>query len=140
MAARVASDSLTRALFGFLGGVTGDIVYLDPPYSGTQSYEKALRPLDELLAGRILDPTPNPFSTQSPKETLPGLFEAADHIPTWVISYGNARIDLAGLMDLVRRFRPKVEGRAIKYTHCTRLAGENSRERNQELLVIGRMS
>jgi hypothetical protein len=56
------------------------------------------------------------------------------------ISYGNARIDLGGLMDIVRRYRPKVEGRAIRYTHCTGLASEDSKQRNQELLIIGRMA
>jgi hypothetical protein len=118
----------------------GGICYMDPPYAGTQSYESALRPLDELLAGRSLKPAANPFSRRSPEEVLPPLFEAADHIPVWVVSYGNARIDLAGLMDLVRRYRPRVEGRAIRYTHCTGLAGEESRQRNRELLVIGRKS
>lgn len=124
----------------FLGQVDGDICYMDPPYSGTQSYEKALRPLDELLAGCPLKPSANPFSSQDPEVVLPPLFEAADHIPTWVISYGNARIDFAGLMDIVRQYRPKVEGRAIRYTHCTGLAGEDSKQRNQELLIIGRMA
>jgi len=55
-----------------------------------------------------------------------------------VISYGNKSIDLGGLMDIVRQYRPVVEGRAIKYSHCTGLAGENSRQHNRELLIIGR--
>lgn len=122
----------------FLGRVQGDICYLDPPYSGTQSYERSLRPLDDLLRGGPADEPPSPFSTEPPEKILPRLFEAADHIPVWVLSYGNARIDLPDLMDLVRRFRPQVEGRAIRYVHCTGLAGEESRRRNQELLVVGR--
>ena len=122
----------------FLGQVQGDICYMDPPYSGTQSYEKALKPLDELLAGCPLEPRGNPFSQQSPEDVLPPLLEAADHIPIWVLSYGNARIELGGLMDLVRKYRPKVEGRAIRYTHLTGLASEESRQRNQELLIVAR--
>lgn len=122
----------------FLGRVQGDICYLDPPYSGTQSYERSLRPLDDLLRGGPADEPPSPFSTEPPEKILPRLFEAADHIPVWVVSYGNARIALPELMDLVRRFRPQVEGRAIRYVHCTGLAGEESRRRNQELLVVGR--
>ena len=122
----------------FLRGVHGDICYMDPPYSGTTSYERALAPLDDLLRGGPADDPPSPFSTEPPERILPRLFEAADHIPVWVLSYGNARIDLSALMDLVRRFRPHVEGREIRYAHCTGLASDESRQRNRELLVIGR--
>ncbi|MFH1680645.1 MAG: DNA adenine methylase, partial [Candidatus Eisenbacteria bacterium] len=33
-------------VFEFLRDVEGDVVYVDPPYSGTQAYERASRPLD----------------------------------------------------------------------------------------------
>jgi len=124
----------------FLKSVEGDICYLDPPYSGTLSYEKSLKPLDELLAGESLRPDPNPYSSDDPADVLPPLLEAASHIPVLGLSYGNAKIDLGGLMDIVRQYRPIVEGRAIQYTHCTGLAGDESRQKNQELLVIGRPS
>lgn len=122
----------------FLRGVRGDICYMDPPYSGTTSYERALAPLDDLLRGGPADEPPSPFSTEPPERILPRLFEAADHIPLWVLSYGNTRIDLPTLMDLVRRFRPDVEGREIRYAHCTGLASAESRQRNRELLIVGR--
>ena len=128
----------TADVFDFLSGTQGDICYLDPPYSGTQSYERAMKPLDELLAGGPIKPAPNPFSTEPPEVILPRLFAAADHIPTLVLSYGNQRIDIGGLMDLMRDFRPHVTGQAIDYVHCTGLSGEESRRKNQELLVIGR--
>lgn len=125
-------------VFEFLANTQGDIAYLDPPYSGTQSYERAMRPLDELLAGGPIKPATNPFSTEPPEVILPRLFAAADHIPTLVLSYGNQRIDIGGLMDLMREYRPHVTGQAIDYVHCTGLSGEESRRKNQELLVIGR--
>ena len=102
------------------------------------SYERSLSPLDDLLRGRAQKPSPSPFTTEPPETILPRLFEAAEHIPTWVLSYGNQRIDLDGLVALMKRFRPHVEGRAIAYVHCTGLAGEASRRRNQELIVVGR--
>ncbi len=124
----------------FLRGVQGDVVYLDPPYAGTQSYERSLRPLDELLHGGPVDSQPSAYSTDSPDKVLPPLLEAAAHIPVLALSYGNHLVDLRELMDMVRRHWPVVEGRAIRYVHCTGLAGEASRERNAELLVIGRRS
>ncbi len=125
-------------VFDFLGRVQGDVCYMDPPYSGTQGYEQAMKPLDELLSGIPIKPKPNPFSTEPPEEILPRLFEAASHIPTLVLSYGNQRIDLVGLMDLMRKHRPNVTGQAIQYQHCTGLASAESKKNNQELLVIGR--
>jgi hypothetical protein len=127
-----------RDVFDFLANLEGDILYLDPPYFSTLSYERALKPLDELLNGGPVEVRRNPFSTERPQKILPQLFEAADHIPTWVLSYGNQRIELDGLIKLVRKFRPSVEGKAIRYVHCTGLAGEESRRRNRELLVVGR--
>ncbi|MCP4572180.1 MAG: hypothetical protein GY838_07470, partial [bacterium] len=123
----------------FLGKVEGDICYLDPPYAGTQSYERAMKPLDELLNGGPQPAVSNPYSSEAPEVTLPRLFEAARHVPVLVLSYGNQRIDLAGLMDLMRRHGRDVTGQAISYVHCTGLAGEESRKKNQELLVIGRL-
>ena len=122
----------------FIARTEGDICYLDPPYSGTQSYERSMKPLDELLAGGPLTPAPNPYSTEPPETCLPQLFEAASRYPVLVLSYGNKRIDLDGLMDLMRRHGRQVEGRAINYVHCTGLASQESKQKNQELLVIGR--
>lgn len=127
-------------VFEFLANVKGDSIYLDPPYSGTQSYERALKPLDDLLRGGPLDkkPPPNPFSKEAPERILPRLFEAADQIPTLILSYGNQRIDLESLTALMKKFRHNVDGMAINYVHCTGLAGKESRKRNKELLVVGR--
>jgi len=97
-----------------------------------------MRPLDELLAGSSIKPKANPFSTESPQTILPRLFEAADHIPILVLSYGNKRIDLLGLMELMKKHRPNVTGQAINYAHCTGLSSAESKKTNQELLVIGR--
>jgi 16S rRNA G966 N2-methylase RsmD len=127
-----------RDAFEFLQSVQGDVVYMDPPYAGTQSYERASKPLDDLLRGESVPVEPSAFTTERPEKILPKLFEAADHIPLWIVSYGNQLIGLSELMDLVRRFRPKVSGREIRHVHCSGLASVESRERNRELLVVGR--
>lgn len=126
--------------FEFLKTVKGDVAYFDPPYSGTQSYEQKLKPLDDLLRGGPPDkkPPPNPFTKEPPEKILPHLFEAADHIPTWILSYGNLLIDLESLIALMKKFRSNVDGIAISYVHCEGLANKESIRRNQELLVVGR--
>jgi len=127
-----------KDVFEFLAGTQGDVVYLDPPYSGTQSYERGAKPLDDLLRGGPATVEPSVFSRERPERVLPKLFEAADHIPLWIVSYGNQVIGLTELMDLVRRFRPKVMGREIRHAHCTGLASAESRARNREFVIVGR--
>lgn len=125
-------------VFDFLAGVHGDVVYLDPPYSGTQAYERSSKPLDDLLRGESAPPTPSPFSTEAPEKILQRLFEAAEHVPVWIVSYGNHAIGLRELVDLVRRYRPEVMAHAYRHVHCTGLAGDDSRRRNREFVVVGR--
>lgn len=122
----------------FLSSVNADIAYLDPPYPGTQSYERSLRPLDEMLTGCKLDVTPSRFSGTDAKGMIDELFEAAAHIETVVLSYGNAVLDIGELMDIVRRHRPKVEGQALRYTHLAGLANAESKAANRELLIVAR--
>ncbi len=125
-------------VFDFLPSVKGDIAYFDCPYANTSPYEKACRPLDEMLAGKRLKVKPNAFSTEHPAKTLPRLFEAAGHIPLWIISYGNQVVGLSELVDLVRRHRPVIDSREIKHAHMTGLATRENRNRNRELLVVAR--
>lgn len=127
-----------KDVFEFLGATQGDVVYLDPPYSGTQSYERGGKPLDDLLRGGPAPVEPSVFSRERPQRVLPRLLEAADHIPLLVLSYGNAVVGLGELLEIVRRFRPKATGREYRHAHCTGLASAESRARNREFVIVGR--
>jgi hypothetical protein len=125
-------------VFEFLDGVDGDVLYLDPPYAGTSAYETALRPLDSMLEGRLVRSEPSRFSRAEGLEMLERLLETAERFSVWAISYGNAEIDLDGLVRQVERFRPVVAAEAFRYTHLTGLSGREHRERNRELFVVAR--
>jgi len=125
-------------VFEFLEGVEGDVLYLDPPYAGTSAYETALRPLDAMLEGCLVRSEPSRFSRAEGTEMLERLLEKAERFPVWAISYGNAEIDLPGLVKLVERFRPILGAQESRYTHLTGWSGETHRERNRELLVVAR--
>ncbi|MGF2075303.1 DNA adenine methylase, partial [Enterococcus casseliflavus] len=49
-----------KDVFDFLKKVSGDVVYFDPPYPGSSSYEVEYGILDDILAGKKLDHTPSP--------------------------------------------------------------------------------
>jgi len=51
-------------VLSFLPAITGDVVYLDPPYAGTQSYEEGFALVDELLFAEKPALPITDFSTQ----------------------------------------------------------------------------
>lgn len=119
----------------FVGQNQGEILYLDPPYAGTLSYEKSNQVLDSLLTRKlpIQSPESSPFSKSS--DALAPLLESARHIPIWVLSYGNKEISLEDLVALVKRHAGNrtVQGFSKKYRH---LAHVSKSEMGQELLVL----
>ena len=116
----------------FLGRTQGDVVYLDPPYPGTTTYEKEYRALDILLEGRELPPSR--FSSQT--EALEELFQAARHIPTWLISLNNTVLTLDQLLDLVRCHRPEVRPVQVPYRHLGSIASEEKNASNREYVIL----
>jgi 16S rRNA G966 N2-methylase RsmD len=121
--------------FAFVSDVQGDILYLDPPYPGTLSYEKANAVLDRVLFGEAIpaEPSVSPFTKDL--EALLELLSKAGHFPLWVISLNNKVVDLAELETRIRQVDPtrRVTGWAIDYKH---LAHVSKTSHNQELLVI----
>ncbi len=110
----------------------GDIMYADPPYSGTASYEKTFEVIDALLGAPPMT-APSIFS-QSVNSLNP-LLDQAQHIETWVLSYGNKILDLNELVSLVQRHagNRQVQGFAKAYPHLAHVA---KKQDNQELLIV----
>ena len=117
---------------GILAQVEGDVVYLDPPYPGTTSYEREYAVLDDLLEGEKR-PTSG-FSRSA--DLLTDLFKACEHIPIWLLSLNNAVLDQEELEELVHRHRRHVTCLAIPYRHLTSIASEKKNEENREYIVL----
>jgi hypothetical protein len=126
-------------VFEFLKDLDGgDILYLDPPYAGTTSYESALRPLDSILEGKIIKGEPSVFSRKDALIWLERLFDSSQRFPIWAISYGNARISLDELKLLVGRFKHEILAEEYKYAHLKSLSSQESSDENREFLIIAR--
>lgn len=123
-------DALT-----LLPQLSGDILYLDPPYAGTVSYERGNQVLDALLAGgKPLDSPPvSEFSKGT--DPLAALLAKAGHIPIWLLSYGNQELSLPELEALVRECAGTrtVVGISKRYQHLSHVS---KKENNQELLIL----
>ena len=126
-------------VFDFLPQVGADIAYFDSPYAGTLAYERALKVVDDMLAGEVREHVQKSvFSGPEALAALERMLDAAQHIPVWAISYGNARTGIDDLVRLAGRFKSHVVAREIRYVHCTGLASEQARERNREFVVVAR--
>ena len=121
-------------VFKFLPQVSGQILYLDPPYPGTLSYEKENKVLDQVLFGeRDLDSYGiSPFTEDI--GALSQLLKQATHIQIWLVSLNNKIIDERELGDFIKAIDPKrkVETNSWKYGHLSHVSNS---ERNRELLV-----
>ena len=132
----LVNEAHQRDVFDFLQDVEGSVVYLDPPYGGTVAYESALRPLDEILAGRHIDPVPSEFSGRRAVESLHHLVEACSHVPHLVLSYGNAILRPDELEALVAKHRIVKDVSVIEYSHLPGVAGDAKKEANREVIVV----
>ena len=115
--------------------LTGDILYLDPPYAGTLSYEKSNRVIDSLLSGQppIHSMKNSAFTTGT--DALEELLRQANHIPIWVLSYGGTQLSADVLKDLVSSCSHgrNVEVYAKNYRHMSHVSKSIN---NQELLAV----
>jgi adenine-specific DNA-methyltransferase len=123
----------------FLSAIQADIVYFDPPYAGTMNYEDSYHALDQILEGRMFPAQKSEFSRKDGMKFLDEVFQAAQHIPTWIVSMGNAggANDMDELQEMVARYR-KVQTYRIKYRHIPAVAGEEHQAKNEECLIVGR--
>lgn len=121
-----------RDAFEFLSHVEGDIVYLDPPYPGTTSYEKEYAVLDCLLEGRTYNTSA--FSRSVPP--LDDLFQACSRIPIWLVSLGNASTPKEELIERIGRHRTIRRVLEVPYRHLQSIASEEKNEGNREYLFL----
>jgi hypothetical protein len=118
-----------------LPSIRADIAYFDPPYSGVMSYEKEYRIIDQLLEGTTRETSP--FTARDGAAMIDTLLERAQHIPIWVLSFGNATVTLADLEAKMTRQGRRTRAIAIRYQHLPAVATEEKKQVNREYLLIG---
>jgi adenine-specific DNA methylase len=120
------------ALSTIRAGEGADILYLDPPYGGTLVYEEEYRIIDEILGERH---EPSAFSGRDGLDYFVSLLAQCQTYPLWVISYGNAVVDLQTVKTAIKRFRP-AHAIEIAYSHMTAVATKEKREANREFIIL----
>ncbi len=128
-----------KDVFDFLKTVKGDVVYFDPPYPGSSAYEVEYGILDNLLVGKKLDNKPSGFSNKVADDFLERMFEAAKHIPQWVISLGQNKEDIGvkpeKLLAMVQKHR-KAEVQILDHKWSVSNAGGRGQSDNIEYMIV----
>jgi 16S rRNA G966 N2-methylase RsmD len=118
-----------------LAGIEADILYADPPYAATRSYEAAYKVLDKIL-GEEARPT-SPFTAQGGAGMIDTLLERAKHIPLVVLSFGNETVSLQELEQKMVRHGRSTRSLEIPYARLAALSKGVKSGRDRELLVLG---
>ncbi len=120
--------------FEVVGGEYGQVLYLDPPYANTLSYESEYRILDTILGDSI---PVSKFSNDDGVDMLEALLSQAKEYPLWVISFGNAggKNDFNEFVQMIKKFR-SCENWEFSYQHCAAMASEQHKQQSREWLVI----
>ncbi len=126
--------------FAWLPEQQGDIVYLDPPYSGSTAYESTYYHLDCILAGRKLPYSgPSPFNRPATAwNSLCAMFAVVEHIPTWIFSFADqvGAFTAQQLCDLIAQFGRKPRVVPLRHQWSMNMAGDHYDTGAKELLII----
>lgn len=147
--ARKVAESLNAGVFGngldnrmhegdaldFIKGVQADVLYADPPYAGTLAYEDTYRGVAELILPDYAEPA-SEWSSEDGWLLLERAFDAAEHIPLWVISMGKGA-DGDRIADMITDRGRTATVKNLAHEHLSALKSEHG-EGGDELLVVGR--
>ena len=130
---RVYNDDV----FNILEKVEADIIYLDPPYTGTMNnYFGFYGLVDEYIAQKKLEPFNNNFiDKKSVLELFDKLFSSLSNFKYWILSYNNgAYPSKEELIEIISRYSDEVE--VIEKPHNYQITGKVKKSKNTEYLFI----
>jgi len=123
------------SVLDLLPTIQADVAYFDPPYSGVMSYEKEYKVIDEMLERTTRETSP--FTARDGATMIDTLLERAQHIPIWVLSFGNETVSLEELEAKMTVLGRRTKAIAIRYQHLPAIATEEKKSSNREYLLIG---
>lgn len=113
-----------------------DVLYLDPPYPETETYERNYWALDGILQNEAPPTGPSRFSRAGGWRHLGEVFEAAAHIPAWVVSAGGKGVEVEELAELMRESGKTVQTHAIRYGHITSKENDATKATSHEYILV----
>ena len=124
-------------VFNLLDTVTADIIYLDPPYTGTMNnYFSFYGLIDDFITSKKTKPFENNFTNKkNVVELFDDLFSKLSNFKYWYLSYNNSSYPSKDeLLYLLNKYSDNVQ--VIERKHVYKITGKEKKETNKEYLFI----
>jgi len=124
-------------VFNLLDTIKADIIYLDPPYTGTMNnYFGFYGLVDDYIQSEKTKPFENNFVSKNDAIKLfDKLFSKLSNFKYWYLSYNNSSYpSKEQLLELLSKYSDDVE--VIEKKHVYKVTGKAKKEKNKEYLFI----
>ena len=124
-------------IFNLLKSVKSDIIYLDPPYTGTMNnYFGFYGLIDSYINSSISTPFENNFMSKNDSiELFEKLFSRLGNFKYWILSYNNSSFpSKEELTELLKKYSNNVT--VIEKKHNYQITGKGNKEVNKEILFV----
>lgn len=135
------NKALNNDIFDAIDLVSADLIYLDPPYTGTMNdYFGFYGILDEYIEGRKLVPFENNFrDKQKAINLFDSLFSKLQKYRYWILSYNNGAYPSKDeILSLITKYSTEVT--VIEKPHTYKITGKTNKKANIEYLFIVKCS
>ena len=129
--------SLNDDIFNLLNIVKADIIYLDPPYTGTMNnYYGFYGMLDEYISGQKQHAFTNNFTDKKQAiDLFDKLFSQLQNFKYWFLSYNNASYPTKEqIIELLNKYSDEIQ--VIEKPHTYKITGKEKKNTNMEYLFI----
>ncbi len=131
------NKSYNEDVFNIIPKVNADLIYLDPPYTGTMNnYFGFYGFLDNYINSSVGKPFENNFIDKKISLKLfERLFSQLKNYKYWLLSYNNSSYpDKEALTNLIKKFTSDVQ--IIEKKHNYQITGKETKTKNKEYLFI----
>lgn len=126
-------------VFNLLKKVKSDIIYLDPPYTGTMNnYFGFYGLMDSYINSNVSKPFENNFMNKnSSMELFEKLFSNLGNFKYWILSYNNSSYPSKDeLLGLLQKYSNTVT--VIEKKHNYQITGKGKKDVNKEILFVAK--
>ncbi len=131
------NKSYNEDIFKIIPKVNADLIYLDPPYTGTMNnYFGFYGFLDNFINSKVSKPFDNNFiDKKASLELFERLFSKLKKYKYWIMSYNNSSYpSKEALIKLIKKFSKDVN--IIEKKHNYQITGKETKTDNKEYLFI----
>ena len=124
-------------IFNLLEKVKADIVYLDPPYTGTMNnYFGFYGLIDDFISSNKTKPFENNFiDKKNAIQLFDNLFSKLSNFKFWYLSYNNTSYPSKDeLLSLLNKYSTNIK--VVEKNHTYKITGKENKEKNTEFLFI----